>query len=737
MSRHLRDIPSSDQQKHLNEYNHIVNKQKQIEGPTEEVDLNTFVEDLVIQDIIRESSHGMDSKFVREYILNEPDLLKRSSDTRKARLNSKGKLPWSTAFNIWFNQLVTSPRIFSRWFKYLPFPNDLFRSFNLLFELILKMKVDITLHPDYIEIFPSPELRIPLSILEDNEVRVINKLRTQHSDLFAIHRRIISGNKTIYTKFKPEVVIYRKVLLQKICAHFLSCSISQGQVLPVFEILSNALRKLELFDIHQQLFEVKMPGVNVFKKLPEYYDCDGCHGYRQDAIGPFNGISWAFANEIDQFAIQAEEFEQLNNLSFEHRVYGWCYLLNAYAQGLVTFADKKIKRVADKFMLGYESSVRPPRRQLGYTWEDLGVDIEVVLQTYPVGPNPFVVFTGFNYEPEEGVKLSYHEPLKIYPQGHYGGYWSVYITERDRQWQRSKIIERVIAEKPKSGPYVPLAPCLWFLLHQGDLELLTRIIQSWMPFGSKIRKRVTNNPVPKRCIIRKNWLSLVCVGEIIRSEQESLELMWLLIHNFVMVYEKPPLIEGKIMDDDLDQFWAESLSHLPAGVSDLFSIETNNKKLTSPTDIFRSIKWPNTGRELINQSKVESGEIANELWHAFYVAEAIMNGLDGKGNKYPQPFSDTSEIEVMWKGSVVKLDNLITVASRPIDQRSAPTVKRHQVKVCHCPVVPKITYQQKQEQKRIEEQREQARRDRERQASYATDMMAQNRIMSEFQASIL
>lgn len=727
MSRYLSHTPSKSQQEDLKVYNKVVNGAKK-PAKVDEVDVDAFVEDLIIQDIQRESGHGMTNAFVKDYVMQVPSQSQIWSDTRKARLRAKHTLERGLGFNIWINEIIMKPRIFSYWFKYLPFPNDLHRSFNLLFELIYKSELSLTLHEEYIEIFKeSKELRIPLSILDEDEMRVILMLKVKHSDLFKTQQMIVSGNKVVYTGFKTELIINRKLLLKRICAHFLSCSISRNQVLPILDILSNSLRYCQLYDIYEELLETDMPGiVKLFKRLPEDYSCDKCNGYKEECIGPFEPRNiWHIAHEIDPYAT---EYFKLQSIPQKNRVYGWCHLLNAYAMGCVEIKDKDTKKVADKFLLGYEPGCDGPRRKLGYEYDDL----EVVAQRYPKGDNPYHVFTGFSYEPPDGIKLTYKNPLQIYPAGQYGGYYSVYISEKDRIWQKSQIIKRVAEQATSSKDYVPLAPCLWFLIHHGDLEILTRIIQEWMPFSSKIRKRTRENPVPKRCLNRKNWLALVCVGEIIRQEQDSLECMWLLIHNFVMVYETPPLIEGKKLDGiDLDLFWAESLNNLPSGVSDCFNMETNNKKVTDPSEIFRREKWRNTGKEIIHHNKVDSGELINELWHCFYVAEARLHGIEAKSSDYPQPFED--DIEVTWGGKVNKLDDLIIISREPIDHRPVPDVVRKSPKVCKC---PKISYQEQQMLLRIQQQREEARLERQNAVRH-DNYYDQYKVMAEFEKSIL
>lgn len=719
MARFLSNTPTKSQQEDLKTYNRVVNSSKKA-VPEDIVDVDAFVEDLVIQDIQRECGHGVTSRFVKDYIMEVPSQSQVWSDTRKARLKSKHTLDRGVGFNIWINDLIVKPHIFSRWFTYLPFPNDFYRSFNLIFELIYKSKLTLTLHEEYMELFhEAKELRIPLSALKEEELRVVHMLKVRHSDLFNKKQVIISGSKVVYSELKTDIVVDRKCVIRHICAHFLSCAATCDQVLPILGILSNALRNLELYDLYEELLKTEMPGVKLFRKLPDDYCCPQCSGYDEKSVGTFEPRTvWHFAHDIDESATQ---YYGLSVLPYDQRVHGWCHLLNAYAVGNVTeIGDPETRKIADKFLLGYEPVGQGRRRAWGVVPDDL----EVVAQRYPKDGNPFTVFSEFKYEPTAGIKLSYIKPLQIYPPGEYGGYFSVYITEDDRLWQKSQIIKKV--HEQESRKYVPLAPCLWFLIHHGDLEVLTRIIQEWMPFSSHIRKRVRENPVPKRCLNRKNWLALVTVGEIIRPEQDSLECMWILIHNFVMVYQTPPFIQGKKLDIDMDMFWEESLSNLPSGIRDCFNIETTNKKLTSPESIFRTTN--KGGTEIISQPRVDSGEIRNELWHCFYVAEAKLNGIIP--GDYPQPFTD--DIEVTWKGKVVELDELILISPQGVEHNPPPDVVRKPLKICKC---TKISYQEQQALLRIQEQREKARLERESMASQ--DSRHQASVMAHFEKTIL
>ena len=733
MSRFLSRAPTIDEQNLL-----IKLRKERVEAL--ETPNDSEVEDYVTKSIIGNIAEACGSEtevtqqFVEDYILpdDKPDIMQVFSDLRKARQKKRTALEWGTGFNLWLNELLLKPHVFEHWFKFLRFPNDLYRSFNLIFEFIAKAKVNLVLHPDYLQIFDEVEdLRIPLSILQPEELHVIVMLKTRHADLFTTQQRIISGNKVIYKGFRPSIDPSRQNLLRRICAHFVSCATVRGasSVPAILDILANSLRNIDQYDIYEELVRMSLPSNSTLT-------CIIC-GHYSKVIMPFNNKNlWSYALEIEEEIdiSGCPEFGAMMQLSRKQRLYSWAVLLSAYAQGIEEeVRNNDIKLICDRFLLGYEPKVfvEPPS-----VIEDEETEgVEVTLQVYPPD-NPFHIFPDFKDKlTPYGVRVTYSDPSQIYPQGCFGGYYSVSLSTENRNRQLSLIIKDVAEKQPKSGGYVPLAPCLWWLIHYGDLSVLTRIIQQWIPFQKTIRKRVNDNPVPERCLKRRNWKALIEVGNLVRHEQEALEIMWLIIHNFVMVYEAPPLVNNLKVSSlkEFDMFWDRSLRGLPHSISDLVNIETNNQKVTDPSKIFRGKgKNYHICHEVINHSpKVQQGEITNVLWCAFYVAEGLIHGIEARLNKYPQPFLD--DLEVTFKRSVVKLDELITITpNSPRDHLIRTYLVRKPIERCHCHDVPmSADYQSQHAVVRISEQRERARKERQ-QASAEVDMMSQARVMAEY-----
>lgn len=161
--------------------------------------------------------------------------------------------------------------------------------------------------------------------------------------------------------------------------------------------------------------------------------------------------------------------------------------------------------------------------------------------------------------------------------GYWGGQASVLATNEDRLYQFS-LLATYLLIRPYPG--YALRPLLWWMLHHGHPEFLTRIIQYWIPTSRKFHGRMFNSPIPDRCKSRDNW------NIILSSIKDDYELAWRAICNFVrpntqVCYNRPyeknsgvkvvelghPLPVGedfvvKILEDKADDYWDYMLKSL-------------------------------------------------------------------------------------------------------------------------------------------------------------------------------
>jgi len=259
--------------------------------------------------------------------------------------------------------------------------------------------------------------------------------------------------------------------------------------------------------------------------------------------------SWAtrFAN-IYAFADQlAAAHPDVNpHLPHMYRLHG-CkqYLLNALVEFEHPDRPPELQAVVDRFVLGHPPAssfvmppppTAPPARLVVAPQEDRG-------KAYG-GPVP------------DGVPVWHTCPLSIYPPGQYGGDTCVVLSADDRAWQLSYMVFKAATRVIKRGEqFVPLAAALWAMIDEGDLEMLTRILQCWTA-GNQSKR---NKAVPERCLVRAHWQSLRDLAADIKTAwmtmTECVRHIHVAFRNFVSPKQR---FYGKEPVDDA--FWARALA---------------------------------------------------------------------------------------------------------------------------------------------------------------------------------
>jgi hypothetical protein len=462
----------------------------------------------------------------------------------------------------WLQQLLEQPRVFCTWFKFLRYPDDVFRSLCFMFELILYAKMDLVLHPEYMEVFVSPDahysylLRVKREILLPADKALLDQLERDRRSVFGKVVIVPSGRKYIYSQFKLGALeIDRMRLLTILSSHLLSCL----PVIPTLQLLARVARSLCLDSLYAQLYSDELYAKLMNKKPPPSLRCRECGKLDAQALpGQSWEMRWA---RIYGFAAELRELRGARNDPVPP-----AYQLHRCKQDIINAIEAPgaeplepaLRAVVDRLLLGFEPvplpAAAPPRGPPP-------TEFKVVFQRNDKdsgygGKDPHHRTMQGSRQPSPGAEVWSSAPLSIYPAGHYGGQFKVVLDPVSRTWQHSYAVFDAMTrdEKRVGGFFIPLAAALWSMIEEGDLELLTRGLQHWFP-----RKR-DPAPVPARCLLRQNWDGVCRVLESVFRTAESHPddvFRWaaLFVGNFI---DPRPCYYGQRAADD--DFWTAALA---------------------------------------------------------------------------------------------------------------------------------------------------------------------------------
>jgi hypothetical protein len=442
----------------------------------------------------------------------------------------------------WLQQLLEQPGVFLRWFDFLRYPSDLFRSISFIFELVLYSRMDIKIHPDYLEVFSTPDshdndaLRIRRNVLLPADSAFVDALEEARKDVFAKVTIVPAGRKYIYSQFKLGALdIDRLRLLTVISSHLLSCQPTAATL----QVLSRVARVLCPDTLYPQFcsteLHVKLMSLTSLR-CPECGRIDSKHAVpRMDWETRFARL-YSFAADL----LEANpEFDPEN--AFMYRLHACKQALLNHIEGGAK-SEPRIEAIGDRLLLGHPPVSAFVMPRLEGPPEKLTVVRQDCLDSPYGGKMP----TG-------GSPVYYHNALSIYPTGQYGGQACVVLAPGDRYWQHSRaIFEAATTDRQGGGPFVPLFGALWTMIEQGDLDLLTRIIQHWTISGT--------HGVPDRCLDRDNWRNLSAllprVQDAVREDIFTM-MDWT---NYLVRFFVDDNVHfcGEVLADD--RFWTKALA---------------------------------------------------------------------------------------------------------------------------------------------------------------------------------
>lgn len=591
-------------------------------------------------------------------------------------------------FNTWLQNLLEQPRVFCRWFKYPPFPKDLHRSFNFIFELIMGAPIKLELHPDYLEVFSAVDewkhvLRVSRASLAPEERAGLDWLEKNWKVAFKVPRPIPSGNKTLYTHFKQPVELDRLHLLITISSHLLSCL----PTLPTLKLLCGAARSASAWTLCSQLSSDKLYAKLMSHDTLRCPEC-GLINVRQQNSGRwaecFNENLYAFADEI------ATTFPQYTSTTsnYLYTIHHWKqYLLNALTTFYHPDRPKEVQDIVDRFVLGFPSSSSfkmPPAAEQTSFFIAPQSDV-----------NSRYGFDVPDSEIPEGDFVWSDSPLQIYPMGQYGGASCVVLDPADRSWQFSFIVKCcAMTRHRKAQKYVPLTAALWSMINHGDLAMLTEILQHW----DTRRTHHKHHSVPERCKDREVWKRLRDIFEVVGRTygRTVVRLVFAIIKNFIT---DEPLYLGK--DLATNETWIEALR-----ISDWKAMALMGPK---PCDNPLFIEPTHKPAKMKSGKKSEpvfyapgdhlsygydlrgASSHVHPLWRYFFVAEAERRGVtEAEAYKHiPQPPSisvmDSAWVMFSEDGQPEKptpLSDLTVFVNEPQNYPVPAVVPRPRFSVC-------------------------------------------------------
>jgi hypothetical protein len=456
----------------------------------------------------------------------------------------------------WLQQLLEQPRVFCQWFAYLRYPGDLFRGISFIFEMVMFAKMDLVLHPDYLEVFTAPDahdndaLRIRRAALIPADAKFLGELEDARREVFNKVVVIPSGRKYIYSQFKLGALeIDRRRLLTIISSHLLSCL----PVVPILKVLTRIARTLALDALYGQLYSDELY-TKLLMSSSSPLRCDECGKVSASAVP---GQSWeARWARLDGFA--AELAAAHTSGSPRYNFYRWRQaIINAIEDPAGQPHHPEARAAADRLLLGHEpGAAAAPAAATG-----VPPGLRVVRQKHygtPYGGKEPTGRTapGARHPQRLGVSVWHGAPLRIYPAGHYGGQYRVVLAGPDRVWQISHAVFTAAQAVSTSDPqpyFVPLAAALWSMIEEGTPALLVKTLQLWL------LPTLADREQPLRCFQPTNWAHLRDLLDSLYEQRMLPEREFFKYAAFLLACFVDPRTRYYGSQEADDAFWAEAL----------------------------------------------------------------------------------------------------------------------------------------------------------------------------------
>jgi hypothetical protein len=624
------------------------------------------------------------------------------------------------AFKLWCFSIVSRPEVFFHWFQCLKKPKDVFYSFYKVVKKIWKSKVDLCVHSEYIQVFAKKRLRIPRALLNGEDEHILSVAEENSETFFRRRIQLYAQPTPILSNLVFPILIDRLQLLRIICGHFLSLDNFSFSFL---QLLLAAVRKLGIWSLYEELVSDE-----VFQKMSsapqKTLRCDQCDFLLNSPPGSedwpeyFRNHLYGHALELVKAAAKIPGLDKLcsaPNIMLQLHT-GKQFICHALPRMTdPTFVvPREVRDILDRFVMGIPSVTNltfvPPERP--------PENLKIALQDkeYQGTPFDYGIEERTDQEKISSPCLVYsRSPLCIYPVGHYGGMFTVALTQRERCWQYSWIIHNLAtAEYFVGTKYTPMAKALWCMLLYGDLHLFTRVIQNWaLPKGD--RQTLRPDTVPKRCLVRDNWKHLANLGNAIaRADEGNLGdiMFWVIVGNFVKPWDKIYHFKQELTETDL---MALVVHRDYEKLHQLTDAPTSTPVKRGAKEIFRTRKAPNgvvceplygnNGYRLPHERR--DSHSLGLLFTCLVTAEGCLRGGDVFKVRKQPIFEVTKTLKFedcfvhfanRTRSDLVCLSDLTVVAPSPLQQPLPPFVPLPLFQTCSCRnSMPLLDYDDDQE----------------------------------------
>lgn len=422
---------------------------------------------------------------------------------------------------------VFGDRQFEQWTLHWAAKSDL--GLVALFDSIKKAKKGLVLHPEFIEVFQDPLLRIGVASLSDRDRAMMEELKG--SGMFSQVSKIASGAKTVYGGFVVPIVVNSLAVIRRLAIHLIKKSDQ-----PVNTAISVifALRRCGLGVLKEKIIE---EFESIDTSAPKQLTCDSCGGVKPDThIMSFSRTPEEMERFIEAICTRVPNVRETLGLAPKTEL----QVLQLVAHGVLYdhalgrpgpracySGHPELKLILDQFWLGHPV---PRGCTVGVYWHTPPLDPDslglLVSDLPPDDDEPLSPISSLGLKvghfrkrvaikSTDGVAFCHPTPVM------FGGSVGL-ITPEQRGEQYSWILDRLFKDQQKKKRSRTEKRPLYRLVHQafiyGELEITSRILRSWMSIDMRSggNHLAEGDSLPPRLLNRECW----------REVFELIELLW-------------------------------------------------------------------------------------------------------------------------------------------------------------------------------------------------------------------